>query len=271
MTVFAALALECTDSNSLVGCESRFSGLEYPAAARVCDVTPCKPVNPVRVFFGLFVMKRCKCVPCHGSSCLSSSKSLISLSSSRPFARFGPLMLSTAAFIFSSLASASFFLRVSSRIVVAESMGREMLLMVDAFRSLAAFRRRIYSAWWRCFVNVWATAWNSSSTMMYISSAERPGRMNASVGGCGGGEVEGVRADTVVSRCSYGGPNGYYLLCVRFASWDLLPHEGGHYRQSLTLDPAFAAVSQGLDEQTGGWSPFHPVARVASWPWLWIL
>lgn len=154
MTVFAALALERADSNGLVGCGSRFSGLEYPAAARVCDVTPCKPVNPVRVFFGLFVMNRCNCVPCQGSSCLSSSKSLMSLSCSGAFARFGPLMLSTAAFIFSSLASASFFLCVSSRMVVVESTGREMLLMVDAFRSLAAFRRRIYSAWWRCFVNV---------------------------------------------------------------------------------------------------------------------
>ena len=154
------------DSKSLVGCEGRFSGLEYPAAARVCDVTPCKPVNPVRVFFGLVVMKRCSCVPCQGSSCLSSSKSLISLSSNGPFVRFGTLMLSSAAFIFTSLASASFFLRVSSRIVVIESTGREMLLMVGAFRSLAAFLRRMYSAWWRCLVNVWATAWNSSSTMM---------------------------------------------------------------------------------------------------------
>lgn len=90
--------------------------------------------------------------------------------------------------------------------------------------------------------------------------------MNSSAGGCGGGEVEGVRSHIVVSRCNYGGPDGCYLLCGRFASWGLLPHEGGHYRQSLTLDPAFAAVSQALDERTGGWSPFHPEARVASLP-----
>ena len=38
-----------------------------------------------------------------------------------------------------------------------------------------------------------------------MSSADRPGRMNSSVGGCGGGEVEGVRSDAVVSRCSYRG------------------------------------------------------------------
>ncbi len=159
-----APALGRTGANSLVGCRGRFfSGFEYPAAARVCDITPCKPVNPVRSFFGLLVMKRCNCVPCQGSSCLSSSKSLMSLSSS---ARLGALMLSTAAFIFTSFASASFFLRVSSRMVVVESTGREMLLMVAAFRSLAAFLKRIYSAWWRCLVNVWATAWNSSSTMM---------------------------------------------------------------------------------------------------------
>lgn len=75
-------------------------------------------------------------------------------------------MSANAAFIFTSLASASFFLRVSSRMVVVESTGREMFLIVDAFRSLATFRRRMYSAWWRCLVNVWATAWNSSSTMM---------------------------------------------------------------------------------------------------------
>ena len=75
-------------------------------------------------------------------------------------------MLSIAAFIFTALASASFFLRVSSRMVVVASTGREMVVIVDAFRSLAAFRRRMYSAWWRCLVNVWATAWNSSSTMM---------------------------------------------------------------------------------------------------------
>ena len=28
--------------------------------------------------------------------------------------------------------------------------------------------------------------------------------MNSSVGGCGGGEVEGVRTNTIFSRCSYG-------------------------------------------------------------------
>lgn len=166
MTVFDEPTLVRADSNGRVGCDGRFSGLEYPAAARVCDVTPCKPVNPVRVFFGLVVMNRCSCVPCQGSSCLSSSKSLMSFSLNGPLARFGALMLSTAAFIFTSLASASFFLRVSSRMVVIESTGREMLLMVDALRSLAAFLSRIYSAWWRCLVNVWATAWNSSSTMM---------------------------------------------------------------------------------------------------------
>ena len=160
----APALLARVDSNSVVGCRARFSGLEYPAAARVCEVTPCKPVNPGRVFFGLLVMNRCSCVPCQGSSCLSSSKSLTSLSSAGPFARFGPLMLSIAAFIFTSLASASFFLRVSSRMVVLESTGREILFMVEAFRSLAAFRRRMYSAWWRCLVNVWATARNSSST-----------------------------------------------------------------------------------------------------------
>ncbi len=159
-----APAIGRAGANSLVGCGGRFfSGFEYPAAARVCDITPCKPVNPVRSFFGLLVMNRCNCVPCQGSSCLSSSKSLTSLSSS---ARLGALMSSTAAFIFTSLASASFFLRVSSRMVVVESTGREMLLMVAAFRSLAAFLKRIYSAWWRCLVNVRATAWNSSSTMI---------------------------------------------------------------------------------------------------------
>lgn len=68
--------------------------------------------------------------------------------------------------------------------------------------------------------------------------------MNSSVGGCGGGEVEGVRSDIFVSRCSYGGPDGCYLLYGRFVSWGSLPHEAGHCRQSLKLDPAFAAVSQ---------------------------
>lgn len=92
--------------------------------------------------------------------------------------------------------------------------------------------------------------------------------MNSSMGGSGGGEVECVRSDTVVSRCSYGGPDECYLLCGRFASSDLLPHEGGHYCQSLKLDPAFAAFSQALDERTGGLSLFQPVARVGSWPWL---
>ena len=151
---FDAPVLGRVGSNDLVGCEGRFSGLEYPAAARVCDVTPCKPVNPGRPFFGLLVMNRCNCVPCQGSSCLSSSISLVSLSSRKIFARSGPLMLSTAAFIFNSRASASFFLRVSSRMVVVASTGRGMLLTLEAFRSLAALRRRMYSAWWRCLVNV---------------------------------------------------------------------------------------------------------------------
>ena len=57
---FDAPVLGCAGSNSLVGCEGRFSGLEYPAAARVCDVTPCKPVKPGRFFFVLLVMNRCK-------------------------------------------------------------------------------------------------------------------------------------------------------------------------------------------------------------------
>ena len=144
VAVFEALALGRACSKSLVGCKGRFSGLEYPAAARVCDTTPCRPVNPVRAFFGLVVMKRCNCVPCQGSSCLSSSKSLISLSSKRPFARFGTFILSTAAFTLILLASASFLLRVSSRMLVIESTGREMI--VDVFRCLAAFLRRIYSA-----------------------------------------------------------------------------------------------------------------------------
>lgn len=164
--VLDAAAVGCVGSNNLVGCGGRFSGLEYPAAARVCDVTPCKPVSPGRAFFGLLIMNRCSCVPCQGSSCLSSSKSLMSLSSNEPLARFGAWMLPIAALIFSSRASASFFLRVSSRMLVMESTGRDILLIVDAFRSLAAFLRRIYSAWWRCLVNVWAIAWNSSSTIM---------------------------------------------------------------------------------------------------------
>ena len=166
VVVFDVPVLGRAGSNSLVDCKGRFSGFEYPAAARVCDMTPCKPVSPVKAFFGLVVMKRCSCVPCQGSSCLSPSKSLMSLSSEATLGRFGALMVSSAAFIFTSLAWASFFLRVSSRMVVIESTGREMLLMVDEFRSLAAFFRRLYSAWCRCLVNVWATAWNSSSTMM---------------------------------------------------------------------------------------------------------
>ena len=37
---------------------------------------------------------------------------------------------------------------------------------------------RWYSAWCRCWVKVWATARNSSSTIMYMSSADRPGCIN---------------------------------------------------------------------------------------------
>ena len=88
--------------------------------------------------------------------------------------------------------------------------------------------------------------------------------MNSSVGGCGGGEVEGVRSDTYISRCSYGGADRCYLLYEGLASWDSLRREGGHCYRSLNSDPAFAAVSQALDEQTGGCLSFRSVARVAS-------
>lgn len=42
--------------------------------------------------------------------------------------------------------------------------------------------------------------------------------MNSSVGGCGGGEVEGVRSGRFFNRCSYGGNDRVYLLQERLAS-----------------------------------------------------
>ena len=36
--------------------------------------------------------------------------------------------------------------------------------------------------------------------------------MKSSVGGCGGGEVEGVRSGGAVNGCSYGESDGAYLL-----------------------------------------------------------
>ena len=61
-----------------------------------------------------------------------------------------------------------------------------------------------------------------------MSSAERPGRMNSSVGGCGGGEVDGVRSDTVIIRRSYGRSRWAYLLYGRLASLDSLRRECWH-------------------------------------------
>ena len=43
--------------------------------------------------------------------------------------------------------------------------------------------------------------------------------MSSSVGGCGGGEVEGVRSSSrAVIRCSYGESGGAYLLQEQLAS-----------------------------------------------------
>lgn len=50
--------------------------------------------------------------------------------------------------------------------------------------------------------------------------------MNSSVGGCGGGEVEGVRSGRLVSRCGFVGSGGAYLLQEQLASWNLLQREG---------------------------------------------
>ena len=144
---------------------SFFSGFEYPAAALVLAVTPCRPVKPVNALLGLVVINWCKCVPCHGASCPSfASNSLSSLSSSS-FLRFG-ITLSTPLFVLASCASASFFFFVSARIVVMLSTGLEILEIVEAFRFLASFFRRTYSAWCKCAVNVRATERNSSSTIM---------------------------------------------------------------------------------------------------------
>lgn len=144
-------------------------------------------------------MKCWSWVPCHGSPTPSSfSKSLwLSLSSPAPFPVRGLITFSTPAFVLASCALACFFIFVSSRMTVTESVGREMVLMALAFRVFATFFKRRYSAWCKCFVNCWATAWNSSSTMMYMSSALRPGRMGSSVRGSGGGDVEGGRSGKV--------------------------------------------------------------------------
>lgn len=105
--------------------------MEYPAAARVLLLTPCRPVRDgAPVLLGLVVMKDCSTVPDHGASNLSSSAhSSCSLSLSdrgRPL----PLSFSTAAFVFASLACASLRFLVSARMAVMESVGREMVLMV---------------------------------------------------------------------------------------------------------------------------------------------
>lgn len=144
----------------------RLSGFEYPAAALVLDLTPWRPVREVCGLCGLFVMRPWSVVPTHGSSCFSSSDSELSESIFGRRPRACPMICWSAVFCFADLVSASFFFLVSSRILVMESTGRDMVLMVEAFWVRARCFKRMYSAWWRCWVNVLATAWNSSSTMM---------------------------------------------------------------------------------------------------------
>ncbi len=141
--------------------------MEYPAAARVLLLTPWRPVKDgAPVWLGLVVMNDCSTVPDHGASSLSSSAhSSCSLSLSdlgRPLL----LSLSTAAFVFASLACASLRFLVSARMAVMESVGREMVLIVEVWWVWARDFRRVYSAWWRCCVKVCAAERNSSSTMI---------------------------------------------------------------------------------------------------------
>lgn len=115
-----------------------------PAAALVALVGPCRPVRLAAVFFGLAVIKPCKCVPRHGSSAFSCSVSLSALS-----ALFGAFLIpsfSKPALTVSDRDSACFFFRVSSLIVVFISTGRVICLIASALRSLASFFRRTYSA-----------------------------------------------------------------------------------------------------------------------------
>ena len=150
-----------------------FSAFRYPAAALVCETTPCRPVSPARWFFrGLCVMKRCKCVPCQGWSDFppsARSELLPSLRSSsiglwRPL--FDAVMASTAPRTFLSCFSLSFRRLVSLRIAVIESTGLMILSPLLSLRCLAAFFRRRYSAWCRCAVNWRAVERNSSSTII---------------------------------------------------------------------------------------------------------
>ncbi len=137
-----AVALPCPcDCNAVL---PLCSDLSYPAAALVCDMTPCRPVRLAKAFFGLVVMNRCRCVPSHGCSWPSfSSRSLSSLVVT---GRLGPLMLSNPAFVLASCASASFFFFVSARMAVMLSTGLEIFETVALFRFFASFLRRTYSA-----------------------------------------------------------------------------------------------------------------------------
>jgi len=116
----------------------------YPAAALVCEVTPCRPVRLVKAFLGLVIMNRWSCVPSHG--CAWPSVSSMSLSSLAVTGRLGPLILSNPAFVLASCAWASSFFFVSARMVVMLSTGLEMFERVALFRFRASFLRRIYSA-----------------------------------------------------------------------------------------------------------------------------
>lgn len=133
------------------------SDLEYPAAALVLDFTPWRPVKEFPPFLGLVVISPWRAVPRQCSPSFSSNVER-SLSSDVGLGARVPLSRSNMALFFASRASASFFLLVSARRAVMESVGREMVDSVEAFRTLASFLRRTYSAWWRCWVKVRATA-----------------------------------------------------------------------------------------------------------------
>lgn len=49
--------------------------------------------------------------------------------------------------------------------------------------------------------------------------------MDSSVGGCGGGEVEGVRSGIFIIISNYERFHSAYLLREQLASWDLLQRE----------------------------------------------
>ena len=142
----AALLLDVRSKGRAVG-GGRLSGFEYPAAARVFDLTPCRPVKEVRSLRGL-VMSPCNVVPTQGSSSLvtSRSDSSLSLSVRGLLAAACAWICWRADFCFDALASAAFLLFVSSRMAVMESTGRDMVVIAEAFWTLARFLRRMYSA-----------------------------------------------------------------------------------------------------------------------------